>query len=112
LVVVRESRGVFVRRPAPDGSRTLARLLREASTGNAGELLLVPVAIYWGRSPDRERSWFRLLFSENWELIGRTRKFLMTIVHGRSTLLRYSNPLNVGSIVVAGSDPALAVRKV
>jgi glycerol-3-phosphate O-acyltransferase len=112
VVVVRESRGVFVRRPAPDGSRTLARLLREASTGNAGELLLVPVAIYWGRSPDRERSWFRLLVSENWELIGRTRKFLMTIVHGRSTLLRYSNPLNVGSIVVAGSDPALAVRKV
>src|SRR5581483_7861053 len=29
---------------------------------------LVPVSVYWGRAPQKERSWFRLLFVEDWAI--------------------------------------------
>jgi len=35
---------------------------------------LIPVAVYWGRAPQRERSWFRLLLVEDWALTTRARK--------------------------------------
>src|SRR5438552_3301378 len=36
---------------------------------------LVPAAVYWGRAPQREASWFRLLLVEDWVLTSRLRKF-------------------------------------
>jgi glycerol-3-phosphate O-acyltransferase len=77
-----------------------------------GELLLIPVAIYWGRSPDKERSVFKLLFSEDWEIAGRIRKLLITLLQGRNTLLQFSSPLPVRSVVTDHIDSALAFRKV
>ncbi len=112
VVVLRKTRGVFVRRPSPEGSKRLRRLVQAARNGGDRDLLLIPVAIYWGRSPHKDRSLFKLLFSENWEIVGRTRKFLTTLVHGRSTLLCYSDALPVRSIVDSDVDPALAFRKV
>lgn len=112
FVVLRRSGGLFVRRPSSVGSRRLRRLVALAGSGGDRDLLLIPVAIYWGRSPDKDRSLFKLLFSENWEIVGRTRKFFATLVHGRSTLLRYSDALPVRSIVDGNPDPALAFRKV
>ncbi len=111
VVVLRKTRGVFVRRPSPEGSKRLRRLVHAAQTAGDRDLLLIPVAIYWGRSPHKDRSLFKLLFSENWEIVGRTRKFATTLVHGRSTLLRYSDALPVQSVVDKDMDAALAFRK-
>ena len=63
------------------------RSLINAAENKSTDLLLIPVAIYWGRSPDKERSFFKLLFYENWDVVGRTRKFFATLLHGRNTLL-------------------------
>ena len=112
IVVMRRMRGFIFRRPATQGSMRLKRLV-EASIAEGGkQLLLVPVAIYWGRSPDKERSLLKLLFSENWDIAGRTRKFFATVLHGRNTLLRYSDPLPLNSIIQQGLEPELAYRKV
>ena len=59
-VVLRPVKGLFVRRTVPSGSARLRELV--AAAGDHGEqLLLIPVAIYWGRSPDKENSFFKLL---------------------------------------------------
>ena len=70
------------------------------------------MAIYWGRSPDKERSLFKLLFAENWEVAGRTRKLFATLLHGRNTLMRFSHALALSSIIQDGPDPGIAFRKV
>jgi glycerol-3-phosphate O-acyltransferase len=111
FVVLRPLGGFLFRRPAPAGSLRLRELVKAAQE-HCGDLLLVPVAIYWGRSPEKERSFFKLLFSEDWEVVGRTRKFFATVLHGRNTLLRYSQPLALSSIAQEGLEPALAFRKV
>ena len=111
VVSLRRLEGFFWRRPAKTVSERLTRLIEAAGGENTQDLLLIPVAIYWGRSPDKERSIFKLLFSENWDVVGRTRKFFATILHGRNTLLRFSEALPVSSIIGDGPAPPLAVRK-
>jgi glycerol-3-phosphate O-acyltransferase len=111
FVVLRPLVGILFRRRSPEGSRRLRQLVDKA-TRNRKELLLVPVAIYWGRSPDKEGSFFKLLFSENWDVVGRTRKFFATLLVGRDTLLRFSHPLPISAILEGGVEPSLAFRKV
>jgi len=111
FVVLRPLSGLMFRRPSASGSRRL-RSLVETAHGNCSDLLLIPVAIYWGRSPDKERSLFKLLFAENWDVAGRTRKFFATLVHGRNTLMRFSHALALSSIVQDGLDPDVSFRKV
>ncbi len=112
MVVLRRMRGFVFRRPGTKGSTRLQRLVDASVAAGGKELLLVPVAIYWGRSPQKEHSWLTLLFTENWDVAGRTRKLFTTIFQGRNTLLRYSRPLPLSSIVQEGLEPGVAYRKV
>ena len=75
----------------PPGSRGLRNLVDVGRYDAEADLHLIPVAIYWGRSPDKERSPFKLLFAENWEAVGRIRKFFATVIYGRDTLMRFSH---------------------
>ncbi len=59
------------------------------------ECQIVPVSVYWGREPQREDSIWRQMFSETWEIAGRTRKVFTTMVHGRNTLVSFSEPLSL-----------------
>ena len=111
FVVMRRLTGFWTRRPSAASSQRLKRLI-EGAENCEQELLLIPVAIYWGRSPDKERSIFKILFSENWDVIGRTRKFFATILHGRDTLLRFSEALPIRSICTGEIESSVAVRKV
>ena len=111
FVVMRRLQGFWTRRPSTKSSERLKRLIVGAENCEQ-ELLLVPVAIYWGRSPEKERSFFKILFSENWDVIGRTRKFFATLLHGRDTLLRFSEALPIRSICTDGIESSVAVRKV
>ncbi len=110
-VVLRRKQGIFARRPQKTGSQRLRRLVEAAEHGEQ-DLLLIPVAIYWGRSPDKERSVLQLLFSENWDVVGRTRKFFATLFLGRDTLLRFSHALPLRSINQDAESPEIAYRKV
>jgi glycerol-3-phosphate O-acyltransferase len=111
IIVLRRMQGFLFRRKRVSGSKRLERLVR-ASTEAGEELLLIPVGIYWGRAPNKEQSWLTLLFSENWDVAGRTRKFFTTLFQGRNTLLRFNHALRLSSIVQSDLDPEIAYRKV
>ena len=57
------------RRPPPQLEQMLAALDADSNF----DIELVPVAVYWGRAPQREASWIRLLLVENWALTSRAR---------------------------------------
>ena len=111
IIVLRRMKGFLFRRPSTKGSQRLRRLV-EAADHNQQELLLIPVAIYWGRSPQKERSLFKLVFSENWDVASRTRKFFATLLVGRNTLLRFSDPLPLSSVISEDLESAVAYRKI
>ena len=110
LIIMRQLEGFWFRYPRVSGSRRLKRLV-EGAENCSQELLLIPVAIYWGRSPEKERSVFKLMLSENWDIIGRTRKLFVTLLHGRNTLLRFSHALPIRSICTGDINSNVAFRK-
>ncbi|HTV51084.1 MAG TPA: glycerol-3-phosphate 1-O-acyltransferase PlsB [Steroidobacteraceae bacterium] len=73
---------------------------------------LVPVAVYWGRAPQREASWFRLLLVEDWALASRIRRFLQVLFNGRSTLLELDDPVSLRSLMGEDAAPAAQCRRV
>jgi len=72
---------------------------------------LVPVAVYWGRAPQREASWFRLLLVEDWALTSRLRKFFQVLFNGRNTLLEFDDAISVRNLLGEGTANARRVRR-
>jgi len=62
---------------------------------------MVPVAVYWGRAPQKEGSWLRLLFAEDWVLASRARKFLQVLFNGRNTLIEFDEPTSLRALLGA-----------
>lgn len=118
IVVLRPSKGLFVRRRARYQSPRLTALIdaavsirdAEPKTVDALPLYLVPVGIYWGRAPGKQRSWFTLLFKEDWEVAGRLRKLLTTLLHGRHTLMQFSQPMAMAPILRENLDAPRSLR--
>jgi glycerol-3-phosphate O-acyltransferase len=73
---------------------------------------LVPVAVYWGRAPQKEGSWFRLLLVEDWALTSRLRKFFQVLFNGRATLIEIDDAVSLRSLLGADANPAMQGRRV
>ena len=86
----------------------IAQLLHLLDADPELDVDLVPVAVYWGRAPQREKSWFRLLLGENWALTSRLRKLPQVLFNGRDTLVEFEEPISLRSLV--GEESGLAVR--
>ncbi|HEY7741248.1 MAG TPA: 1-acyl-sn-glycerol-3-phosphate acyltransferase, partial [Steroidobacteraceae bacterium] len=110
-VALERRAGVLRRRADRRTPRELARAVAMAGEDEALELDIVPVAVYWGRAPQRERSWLRLIFSENWALVGPFRRVLSILVNGRSTLIRFGEPRALRAYAAAGPDGARGARR-
>jgi glycerol-3-phosphate O-acyltransferase len=93
------------RRPPPQLEQMLAAL--DADPGL--DIEIVPVAVYWGRAPQREASWIRLMLSEgNGALTSRARKFLQVLFNGRNTLVELEEPISLRRLL--GYEAGLSVR--
>jgi glycerol-3-phosphate O-acyltransferase len=85
--------GLFRTRIDRRTPQTLRDLATRASSDPAFEADVVPVSLFWGRAPGREREWFRLLVAEGWDIGGRFRKVLSLLVNGRNLVLLFGDPL-------------------
>jgi glycerol-3-phosphate O-acyltransferase len=85
------------RRPPP----YLLALVEVLSADSVRDILLVPAAVYWGRAPQKEGSWFRLLFAENWMLASRVRKFFSVLINGRNVMVEMGEPISLRSLLDA-----------
>src|SRR5262245_2263464 len=103
--------GVLRRRADRRTPAELARAVAAAGADPALELDIVPVAVYWGRAPHREKSWLGLMFSENWAFVGPFRRMLSIVFNGRSTLIRFAEPRAIRGYAAAGPDGARGARR-
>jgi len=92
-------------------SESLARLIEAHCEDPALDVQLVPVSIFVGRSPDKARGWFSVLFSENWALVGRSRKLFSILLNGRDTLVQFAAPIRVRELLNEDLTPERRVRK-
>ena len=85
----------FFNRPSKQAVPTSFVILMEnLDLARVQGLQVVPVNVFWGRSPDKEKSAFRLLFAETWERLGFLRRFIRTIVYADKFYCNLASPLN------------------
>ena len=93
-------------------SETLAQLLECVRAMPDVDIQLVPVSIFVGRAPDRLEGWFRVLFSENWGVVGRFRRLLSLLLNGRATIVQFSAPISLRGALAGERDAPNTLRKV
>jgi glycerol-3-phosphate O-acyltransferase len=93
LLFLERRTGLFGSRIDRRMPEALRALTAAAGDDIAFDPELVPVSLFWGRAPDRERSWFRLLVAEDWDISGRFRKLLSLLLNGRNLLLLFGEPM-------------------
>ena len=86
--------------------RHLVQLVEAAAADPGFDVDLVPVAIFWGRAPLKEDSLWRLLFTEDWVLVGRFRKLLKVVFNGRNTVVYFGEPIRAARIDVRPDSAA------
>ncbi len=90
--------------------RYLVHLVDSAAADPGFDADLVPVSIFWGRAPQKEQSLWRLLFAENWVLVGRFRKMLNVLVNGRNTVVYFGDPVPLRE-AIRDLPPTRGVRR-
>jgi len=102
---------LFTSQNAARAPRYLVQLIAAAAAHPQFDVDLVPVAIFWGRAPHKEVSWWRLLFAEDWILIGRFRKLLSVVFNGRNTLVYFGEPIRLRDAMEEGLSQPRSVRR-
>lgn len=92
-------------------SPRFVRLVDAVYANPALDVQLVPVTILWGREPSKENSLFKLLLLDTWATPSMFKQFLTILVHGRQTLVKFSEPVSLRSIMEEGQGPELTLRK-
>jgi glycerol-3-phosphate O-acyltransferase len=98
------------RRSRGRAPRYLVQLVDAAAADPEFDADLVPVAIYLGRAPQKEESVWRLLFTEDWVLVGRFRKLLNVLFNGRNSVVYFGEPIALRE-AIGDLPPTRGVRR-
>ena len=100
------------RRQKPVATSEFTELVQFGLKNPDQDVQIVPVSLFWGRSPDKEKSLVKLLLSDTWSVAGRLQKFLIIVLHGRNTYVQFNQPLSLQEVVAEyRDDEAKANRK-
>jgi glycerol-3-phosphate O-acyltransferase len=91
--------------------QSLVQLVRTLRVHPDIDVDLVPVAVYWGRAPQKERSFLKLMLVEEWALTSRLRKFFQVLFNGRNTLIEIAEPVSLRSLLGEDAAPEMQSRR-
>ena len=60
--------------------------------------IIVPVDVFWGKSPERQDNWLKLFFRESWEGTSFIRSVFKLLFNGRNVKIYFHKPLEVEDI--------------
>jgi len=107
-----QPRGMWDGRIDPRPPAALAEMVELIGRRPELDIDLVPVAVYWGRAPQREASWFRLLLVEDWAFTSRMRKLFQVLFNGRNTLIEIDDAVSLRKLVGEVAAPNVQCRRV
>ena len=65
-----------------------------------------------GRAPEKANGFAKILFAENWEVAGRSRRLFSTLINGRDTLVQFSRPISLQELSTDELGASRSLRKV
>jgi len=93
-------------------SPTLVRLVDALDHNAVDNAQIVPVSVFWGQSPDRETSPWKLLFADSWAVTGRLRRLVSILILGRKTRVQFSSPIQLSELVAMNKGQERTLRMV
>ncbi len=95
----------------PKRSRMLRGIIEVLRENPEQEVQFLPVSIFWGRPIAVQKHWIQVLFADTWGIAGRTRRFFTILIHGRNTLVKFSETISYrGSAFLGYSDDKIIDR--
>jgi glycerol-3-phosphate O-acyltransferase len=104
FALARRDGEVFGRNRKRSPNEPIGQLIRSLEGFPERDIQIVPVSIYVGRTPSRETGWFSVLFSENWVVVGRFRRMLALLLNGRDTVVHFSAPVSLRTVMNESSE--------
>lgn len=92
-------------------SRRIDHLVDACSKEKSPDVQIVPVSVYWGRRPDREKSLLKILLSDTWSAQGFFKKFMMILFNGRQTYVQFSKPVSLKELIAEDLGDERTARK-
>ena len=85
---------------------TLVRLIDILEHHPQVDIELIPVTVLWGRSPDKEDSWLKLLFTDTWATPGTVKQLVNIGLHGRQSYLEFHQGQSLRQLIeFANTNP-------
>lgn len=78
---------------------------------NDTDVQIVPVSLFWGRSPDKEKSLLKIMLSDSWSVTGPLQKFFTILIHGRNLFVQFNQPLSLQEATSDARSESVAQRK-
>lgn len=77
----------------------LIRLINLLEHNPELDVQLIPVTVLWGRSPDKEDSWFKLLFTDTWATPSKVKQLVNIGLHGRQSYIQFHQGQSLRSML-------------
>ncbi|MDQ8996985.1 glycerol-3-phosphate 1-O-acyltransferase PlsB [Acinetobacter soli] len=77
----------------------LLRLIEILEKYPDADIQLVPVTVLWGRAPDKEDSWVKLLFTDTWATPSKIKQLVNIGLHGRQSYLEFHESQSLRQLV-------------
>jgi len=114
------SEGTLGRKTQREQSARMQRLFQhqasdelstEARSIKARSIKIVPVSLFWGHQPDKEKSIFKLILSENWTVTSRLKKIFAGLFHPSHILVQFSKAIDLAELMSGESEKEKQKRK-
>ncbi len=101
----------FRKRGIPLVSKRLSKWIDLIRDEPEQDIQIVPVVVYWGRSPEKENSFLKIWLQSSGTLGGRLSTLFAILLNGRETAIRFSNPISLRQLINEGKDTEITARK-
>ena len=109
---LQRAEGRLLKRPVMRSySERLLRVQSHLAQHPEEDVRVIPVSLFWSRAPGRERSFLRLLISENWTATGRLKKLLSLVFNRHALLIQFGQSVSMRQLIDEGLPPNRTTRK-
>jgi glycerol-3-phosphate O-acyltransferase len=98
----------------------LKRLIDRVNASTVDDVQIVPVSVFWGRTPEREESatnhatkmrWLRIWAAEGWGGRSRLRKLLAIVFFRNDVIVKFGDPISLKTTLIAAHGEGLTAER-
>jgi glycerol-3-phosphate O-acyltransferase len=100
IVFLSRPEGSWVRRRfRPYLNSSVPDMLKVCEQNPDINVQIVPVNVFWGREPNKEKSFLKIWLGDSWAVIGPLRRIMSILLNGRNTFVNISKPVSLKAML-------------